>query len=157
MLNTTNVARCEQCDQSFEPRKGSGGKPQRFCSEDCRRQADAERKANAPQREVGSELLAAHAPASAAQNASAAISPVVQSAGLKPQDDDQFDWNDDDVVLRGQCATAVYTNKFGEVVVRQQRWPDDDVFVWFDPDRIRPLIEALQRVADEGRGIQGGK
>lgn len=45
-----NVA-CAKCGTLFWPRNGTGGKPQKFCSVDCRRAADAERKANAPTRE----------------------------------------------------------------------------------------------------------
>ena len=41
---------CARCGVPFELRKTSGGKPQKYCSETCRRKADAERKANAPQR-----------------------------------------------------------------------------------------------------------
>jgi hypothetical protein len=41
---------CEQCGQAFEPRKGSGGKPQRFCRPDCRQafHADGQRSQRGP-------------------------------------------------------------------------------------------------------------
>jgi hypothetical protein len=32
----TPTTLCRQCSKPFEPRSGSGGKPQRFCSTDCR-------------------------------------------------------------------------------------------------------------------------
>jgi hypothetical protein len=32
-----SAPKCEQCSEPFQPRKGSGGKRQRFCSEPCRR------------------------------------------------------------------------------------------------------------------------
>lgn len=38
---------CQYCGKLFWPRTRSGGKPQKFCSTECRRAADAERKANA--------------------------------------------------------------------------------------------------------------
>jgi hypothetical protein len=31
-----NKPLCDQCGEPFEPRSGSGGKPQRFCSSECR-------------------------------------------------------------------------------------------------------------------------
>lgn len=31
-----NKPLCERCSKPFEPRSGSGGKPQRFCSPECR-------------------------------------------------------------------------------------------------------------------------
>jgi hypothetical protein len=31
-----NKPRCDQCGEPFEPRTGNGGKPQRFCSSECR-------------------------------------------------------------------------------------------------------------------------
>lgn len=40
-----------ECEKWFVPRARSGGRPQKYCCEDCRRAADADRKANAPQRE----------------------------------------------------------------------------------------------------------
>ena len=45
---------------------------------------------------------------------------------------DEFDWaTDSSVVLKEQQATAVYHNKAGDIVIRQQaRWSDtEDVFV----------------------------
>jgi hypothetical protein len=34
---------CEKCGKPFEPRSGSGGSAQRFCSKDCRRSFHKER------------------------------------------------------------------------------------------------------------------
>lgn len=54
------------CDEWFTPRSKSGGRPQKFCSEECRRAADAERKANAKpagQREAQCEKEAGPSPA----------------------------------------------------------------------------------------------
>ncbi len=33
---------------------------------------------------------------------------------------DNFDWNDDDVVLKGFLSVAVYPNDDGDIVIRQQ-------------------------------------
>ena len=47
-----------------------------------------------------------------------------------PEPSGDFDWNDtDSVVLTEQPETAVYWNPNGDLVIRQRRWPDDDVFV----------------------------
>ena len=47
---TTGKCECHHCGEFFDPRSGSGGKKQKYCTEECRRAADNERKANAPQR-----------------------------------------------------------------------------------------------------------
>jgi hypothetical protein len=35
---------CDQCRAYFQPRRGSGGSGQRFCSEDCRKTSNRERQ-----------------------------------------------------------------------------------------------------------------
>src|SRR4051812_33695079 len=53
--------------------------------------------------------------------------------------EDDFDWNTDDaVILREQRATAVYHNRLGELIIRQQaRWNDEcDTFVYVTPENV---------------------
>jgi hypothetical protein len=53
-----------------------------------------------------------------------------QAAKTKTRDADDFDWNNpDDVTLAEQRAVAVYRNRGGDLVIRQQNWPDDDSFI----------------------------
>ncbi len=47
VLELPSTTPCEKCGDRFTPRSGSGGRPQKFCTEECRRAADADRKANA--------------------------------------------------------------------------------------------------------------
>jgi hypothetical protein len=67
--------------------------------------------------------------------------------GLTTQDPDKFDWSTDDSVLLGeQFATAVYRNKRGAIVIRQEGvGSDDDHFVILrDPEAVGRLVAALQ-------------
>lgn len=60
-----------------------------------------------------------------------------------------FDWaSDDSVILQEQLAMAVYRNRAGGVVIRQERngFDEDDHFVVArDEQGLRVLIVALQR------------
>jgi hypothetical protein len=55
-------------------------------------------------------------------------SPPEVRNSLPAKDGEEFSWddNDDQVVLRQQQATAVYRNSAGDLVIRQQNWPDDE-------------------------------
>src|SRR3954453_13463608 len=99
---------CEHCGKPFTPRKGTGGKPQRFCSTECRLafHADAQRGQHSPTCSAATTLAA----------------PKVPSEAKAAQwDDDGFDWFDHSsespVVLPEQQAVAVYFNRNGELVI----------------------------------------
>src|SRR5688500_9626543 len=48
----------------------------------------------------------------------------------RPMSDDRINWsNDPDVVLRRRYATAIYINADGDITLRQERWPDEDVCI----------------------------
>lgn len=117
---------CEHCGTKFQPRKGSGGKPQRFCSKECRTawHADAQRGQRSPTCEPET-LPAVTAP--------------------QPPDDGEFSWSEADVVVPSQPAIAVYFNPRGEVVIRQesQMHPDEDHFVFINMKNLMPLIDKL--------------
>jgi hypothetical protein len=127
------ISLCEHCQKSFEPRAGSGGKPQRFCSEKCRK---AFHKAG----DVGVDVGAPAAPPEQKR--------VVSEP--KPETWD-FDWSRDkkDVVVPSQPAIAVYFNPRGEVVIRQegQYHPDEDHWIYIQIENLEPLIDQLQRIA----------
>jgi|tagenome__1003787_1003787.scaffolds.fasta_scaffold18289990_1 hypothetical protein len=66
--------------------------------------------------------------------------------------EEDFDWNTDDaVILKEQRATAVYHNRVGELIVRQQAgWNDDrDTFVYVTPENVTAFLERAAKVARE--------
>jgi hypothetical protein len=105
---------CGQCGQLFEPRAGSGGKPQRFCSTDCRLAFHSKGQRDANVAQTCSTLPAV-------------IDPAPKPSADAPEASD-FDWNDTErVVLTEQRETAVYWNPMGDLVIRQRGcWPHDD-------------------------------
>ena len=63
---------------------------------------------------------------------------------------DDFDWSDEgSVVVHRQDAIAIYTNPDNNLVIREQRWPDDDTFIVIDRRFARAVIEAMERVLRE--------
>jgi hypothetical protein len=64
----------------------------------------------------------------------------------KPPEDsgEDFDWSQDDsVILPEQPATAAYFNKREELVIRQRRWPDDDVVIFISPASIAKFLDKI--------------
>jgi hypothetical protein len=125
---------CEHCGDNFQPRKRNGGKAQRFCSAECRSAFHNAERANV----------------SDTPNVSPAVANVsvnVSSAGAQSQkDDDEFNWgSDSSVALRGQRATAVYFNRFDELVIRQEAGPNDceDSFVYISSVNIQEFLDRL--------------
>jgi hypothetical protein len=51
------------------------------------------------------------------------------------------------VVLPQQEATAVYVNRDNDVVIRQRRWPEDDVFIYIQNANVMTFIDKLCDVA----------
>lgn len=65
--------------------------------------------------------------------------------------DDNFQWtvNNEDVLLPEQRTTAVYLNRWGQVVIRQERqWDEDsDPFMTIDHAHLPAVIARLQDIA----------
>lgn len=65
-----------------------------------------------------------------------------------------FDWSQaaDDLLQPTTAAIAVYFNPRGEVVIRQQalEYGEEDSFVYLPFNKVRPLIEKLRTLLDEG-------
>lgn len=58
------------------------------------------------------------------------------------------DWDHDaHCVLPSQPATYVFRNPYGQVVIRQKCWPDEDMFVMVAPEGVAALIDALRDAA----------
>lgn len=64
---------------------------------------------------------------------------------------DDFDWKpeNEDVILPEQRTTAVYVNRWGQAVIRQEKaWDEeDDTFVIIGHANIPAVIAALQEIA----------
>jgi hypothetical protein len=60
-------------------------------------------------------------------------------------DDREFDWADnaDAIVLPEQSSTAIYFNNAGGLVIRQQRWPDDDSYIVISKTNISEFLDKL--------------
>jgi hypothetical protein len=55
-----------------------------------------------------------------------------------------FNWDDAEaVVLHEQPETAVYWNPNGDLVIRQRRWPEDDVFVVITESSVDRFLDKL--------------
>jgi hypothetical protein len=78
---------------------------------------------------------------------------VLGKADPRPDRDfDDFDWaTDDSVVLQEQRATAVYQNRFGGLVIRQEKtWNEEsDPFIVIGPENNVTFMEALAKCARE--------
>lgn len=129
---------CEQCGMTFTPRVG--GKPQRFCSPDCRRSFhDKPQRDNVHVAPVASPALPAVMPPPSPKNAPAA----------SPEAFKDFDWStDDSVVLHHQPAVAAYFNQAGGLTIRQERsWDqDEDIVIAIAPENVGEFIDKLTDV-----------
>src|SRR5262245_15943543 len=133
-------AQCEQCRQPFEPRKGSGGKPQRFCSAECR---TAFHNTDRPNVSTSRPNVLANE-----EKPGDLLARTIER--LTKPDDRKFDWDDRDVVVvPTQPAIAVYFNTADAVVIRQESpmHPDEDSCVFVQIQNLGPLISILQEIA----------
>jgi hypothetical protein len=70
--------------------------------------------------------------------------PVIIEGPAEKEPSSEFDWNDPEcVVLVEQRRTAVYWNPKGELVIRQQCWPDEDALIFISPDSVDEFIDKL--------------
>ena len=130
---------CEQCNKPFTARSGSGGKPQRFCSTECRTASHGSQQSSQRQND----------------DQNVGKTPTLETLGTLPhpvEDSDwtKFDWaNDEDIVLREQQSVAIYRNGQGSLVIRQERrWDqDEDVIIIVTAGNIDTFIDRLTDVA----------
>jgi hypothetical protein len=132
------------CGEWFTPRTKSGGKPQKFCSEKCRREADAERKANATNAPQCETPQAASGPASVARHTEFAL-----AAPDDLEDDCWFIDNAEHIVVPQQDAVALYWNERGDLVIRQEKsWCDDrDHIICIHRGNLFEFIDKLSDMA----------
>ena len=58
-------------------------------------------------------------------------------------DESDFKWTDKNTAVRAQLAIAVYTNAYGEVVIRQADYPGEDSFIAIARANIPAVVAAL--------------
>lgn len=117
---------CEHCGTGFIPRSGSGGRPQRFCSPDCKSAFHAQRRQRAP----------------TCSDQTSSDDRVKADATADVSDD--FNWQDSDaVVLPEQQAVAAYLAANGSLVIRQAGWPDDDHVIVIEAANVAAFIAKL--------------
>lgn len=120
---------CQHCGEMFTPRKGTGGRPQIYCSAPCRTAANATRPKPEPPAQPPS------------------LPAIVTPKPPQPPQPPEFDWwgNNADVVIPEQQGIAVYENLRGEIVIRQKRdWCDeDDTYIAVQRQNLRTLIDKL--------------
>jgi hypothetical protein len=137
---------CEECGQPFTERKGTGGKPQRFCSPECRTTYHSENR----QRDQRSPTCSERAvtPVTPVAKPTPTTKEVPQRA--YEEDVTEFDWNDEDtLVLRRQFAVAVYRTPDGSLVIRQERdWnEEDDTCIVISPENVGDFVDRLTDAA----------
>jgi hypothetical protein len=125
-----NPPLCERCNKPFTARSGSGGKPQCFCSSECRTASHTDSQRSDSQRQDDQQNVGK--------------TPALVTLGSPPKQYD-FDWSGEDVIIHEQPATAVYFNPQGALVIRQRASDYDyhDPFVYIGPDHIEAFLDKL--------------
>lgn len=132
--SVSDARRCEHCGGTFEPRNGSGGKPQRFCNAECRFafHANGQRAQRSPT-------------CSEETNREAVIAPT-QEESAPTDDGEDFCWTDTkSVVIPEQQAVAVYFDSSDDLVIRQERtWDrEEDSIVIIAKHNVDTLLDRL--------------
>jgi hypothetical protein len=142
---------CGHCGVQFAPRKASGGKPQRYCSAECRTASHSPEPQYAQHSEshVGDPEQAANPPVAETKTLTddSCDSKASLAVPVSLSNDNDFDWSSDneDVVLREQRALAVYWNTRGDLVIRQERdWSEnDDSFLVISRNNVDAFLDRL--------------
>jgi hypothetical protein len=134
-LESEAVSLCDQCGEAFQPREGSGGSKQRFCSKQCRLDFHGSSQRSAPH----AGITEPPAPPPAAEK-----TPTSDVPKAAVREDGEFDWNtDESIVLGEQLETAIYFNERGGLVIRQRNWPDEDHYVVIAESNIGHFLDQL--------------
>jgi len=65
-------------------------------------------------------------------------------------EEDHFEPGNDAIAVPGQPALAVYRNRYGSLVIRQEAaYPNDDPAIYVRPENVEMLIAKLRAVAAE--------
>jgi hypothetical protein len=88
-------------------------------------------------------------------DAAAAVEQIIQkhTAPQPKPEDDEFKWDmeNPDVLVWDRPSIALYYNKMGQIVIREEaRWPDDeDPYIRIDRHDVPALIEKLRELAQQ--------
>ncbi len=87
--------------------------------------------------------------------AAAAFVETLRATQARPLTEDGFQWDaqdNDSVVCVEQRAIAVYTNVYGQAVIRQERSWDEDEDTWIRISKpfLQDVIDRLQAILSEG-------
>ena len=76
--------------------------------------------------------------------------PQANEGKTKKEVEFEWDTNNEDVIVPEQRTTAVYVNRWGQAVIRQEKaWDEeDDAFVIVDRAHLPALISRLQGIVD---------
>jgi hypothetical protein len=107
---------CRHCGKGFEPRKGSGGRPQRFCSPQCR--------------------TAWHADGQRGQRSPTCSEPNAKALPIEPP-------KEKSLVLSQNEITIEHDDQTGEWVIRQKNWPDDDAQIYINDEAVHDFVDRL--------------
>ena len=58
--------------------------------------------------------------------------------------DEQFKWGDDDTVFVTELGIAVYRNPKGDIVIRQEGWPDEDSVIVIPIAQANSVLAAIR-------------
>jgi hypothetical protein len=133
LLELSPAPTCEQCSQPFAPRERSGGKPQRFCSPECRTAFHSENRQRDQRAPTCSDVI------------DQPPTPIAKTIAAPLEIPGDFDWfKDDSIILEEQPVTAVYSKSRNAIVIRQRgTYPDEDMFVFIAPHNLMTLIDRL--------------
>jgi hypothetical protein len=146
LLELSPAPICEQCSQPFAPRERSGGKPQRFCSPECRSAFHSEnrqRDQRAPTCSAITDQPATPIAEPVSAETRATLAALIEEHA-EPFED--FDWfKDDSIVLEEQPAIAIYQNGRQHIVIRQRAMyeQEGDSFISIAPHNLMTLIDRL--------------
>jgi hypothetical protein len=133
--------RCEQCGANFQPRNGSGGKSQRFCSPECRRQFHGGTSPTPPTPDAGDGLGPNQVPD---EKPPIIRSPKSQPA-LDPLDDVKC------IVIENQLRVSVYLGEDNDVIIAEdgQYGRDDSCRICIAKHNLDLLIDRLEDIRDD--------
>jgi len=137
--------RCEQCQQPFTPRTHTGGKPQRFCSMDCRTAF------HAAQRDQHKPTCSDVPPVTAFRQ------PSKRTPTTRDRKDDWEWWDEadnEDCIVQTRCdGVAIYENTSGRIVIRAEgRDGEYDPIVQINRENLLAVIDKLCDLAGIGSG-----